>query len=102
MNDVGRTPFFNRSALAIWIAATFGAACVLPYVNELTPDMLRGASVKLGARVSVVIAISLVQSTITLGLLSFTGLWAARKLGLGSPLLDAWLTRRAAPSAARR
>jgi hypothetical protein len=103
MNDVGRAPFFNRTALAIWIAATFGAACVLPYVNALTPHMLRAASVKLGAPVSVVIAISLVQSAITLGLLSYTGLWAARRLGLGAPLLDAWLTRgAAAPSAARR
>jgi hypothetical protein len=76
MNDVGRTPFFNRSALAIWIAATLGAACVLPYVNALTPDTLRAASVKLGTPVSVVIAMSLVQSAITLGLVSYTGLWA--------------------------
>lgn len=103
MSDVGHAPFFTRSALAIWIAATLGAGCVLPYVNALTPDTLRNASVKLGAPVSVVIAISLVQSAITLGLLSYAGLWAARKLGLGAPFLDAWLTRgAAAPSAARR
>lgn len=103
MNPAGRAPFFSRSALVLWIAAVLGAACVLPYVNALTPDAFSAASAKLGVPVFVIVAIFLGQSAVMLGLMTYGGLWAARRLGLGAPLLDAWLTRgAAAPSADRR
>jgi membrane protease YdiL (CAAX protease family) len=88
--------FFSRSAVAIWIGAVFGVACVMPYVDALTPA-LREASAKKGIPFPALIALSIVQSAVTIGVMTFVGWWAARKIGLGAPLLDHWLERKDRP-----
>lgn len=80
--------FFSRTGFAIWLAASIGAACVLPYAIALAPQALEQASQKSGLPVNALIAISLLQSVVLLGAMTFTGLWAARKVGLGAPLLE--------------
>lgn len=81
--------FFSRTGLAIWIGATLGAACVLPYVDALTPALGQAAT-RLGLPVSLVALLSVFQSAVILAVITFSGLWAAGKLGLGTPWVDAW------------
>lgn len=82
--------FFSRTALYLWIGATIGAVCVLPFMNALLPYM-HVPHVHHGPPPIILVVLGVVQSAVTLGLITFTGLWAARKLGMGAPLLDAWL-----------
>ncbi|HEY6462636.1 MAG TPA: hypothetical protein VIY73_20850, partial [Polyangiaceae bacterium] len=89
-------PFRLRTAFALWIGATVGAVCVLPYVASLTPA-LEQAVARSHLPVPLLVALSVVQSAVTLGVLTFAGLWAAGKLGMGAPWLDAWTTRTEAP-----
>jgi hypothetical protein len=93
--------FSLRTALALWIAATIGAACVLPYLAFLTPALQQAAG-RLRVPVFVVILLSLAQSAVTLAVLTFAGLWAATKLGMGAPLLDHWLAGEPSPRDSRR
>lgn len=83
--------FFSRTAVVIWIGALLGATCVIPYVNYLTPGALETAAARYGIPIYLVILLSVLQNAIVLGFMSFTGMWAARRLNLGAPLLDAWL-----------
>ena len=83
--------FFSKTAVCLWLAAVFGATCLIPYMTTLTPEALNAASKQLGQSVSVIIALSILQSAILLGIVTFIGLWAARALGLGAPLIDAKL-----------
>ena len=85
----------HRSTLVIWLLAVGGAVAVIPYTNALSPGSLSAASQESGLSVNALLVISMVQSAVVLGLMSFAGLWAARKLGLGIPLIDAWLSRKA-------
>ena len=94
--------FFSRTGLCLWIGATIGAVCVLPYVKALLPQAFEAATELHGMPPFVLIALSIAQSAVLLGLTSFSGLWAARKLGLGAPVIDAWLERGAVPSDLRR
>jgi membrane protease YdiL (CAAX protease family) len=85
-----RRRFFSRTGFAIWIGASVGVACVLPYVEALTPALGQAAT-RLGLPVALVVLLSLLQSAAMLGVMTFSGLWAAGKLSLGAPWLDAWL-----------
>jgi hypothetical protein len=94
--------FFSRTGLCLWIGATIGAVCVLPYVHALFPQALQESVKQHGLPAFALIAISIGQSALLLGLMSFSGLWAARKLGMGAPVLDAWLAGDAMPYDLRR
>jgi hypothetical protein len=95
------TRVFSRTGFALWIGATLGAACVIPYVEALTPTLAQAAS-RLGVPTAVVVLLSIAQSAVMLAVMTFSGLWAARKLGLGAPVLDAWLYGHRAPPDLRR
>jgi len=94
--------FFSRTGLCLWIGATLGAVCALPYLHALFPQALRESVKQHGLPAFALVAISTGQSALLLGLMSFSGLWAARKLGMGAPVLDAWLAGDAAPYDLRR
>jgi hypothetical protein len=92
---------FSRTAVVLWVAAVIGTICVLPYVLALVP----GQAVKAGHVAlpkSALVALSIIQSAVLLGVMTFSGLWAARRLGMGAPFLDARLYRQAAPAGGRR
>jgi len=95
-----RQRFFTRTGLFLWLAGVFGAICVLPYVMALTPAVFDAASEQLGIPTSAMIGISIIQSALILGFATFTGLWAARKLGLGAPLVDALIRKEVLPHSA--
>lgn len=83
--------------IILWLASSLSVVAVLPYMTTLAPGVLDGAAQEMQISVSTVIVISLVQSSILLGVATFTGLWAARKLSLGAPLIDAMLNNRPLP-----
>jgi membrane protease YdiL (CAAX protease family) len=95
-------PFFTRTGLYLWLAGVFGAICVLPYAVELAPAAFDAAAQQLGIPTSAVIGISIAQSALLLAFATFTGLWAARKLGLGAPLVDALIRKEALPHSSGR
>lgn len=97
-----RQEFFTRTGLALWIAAFVGAICLFPYALALAPETLDRAAQQLELPIPAIIAISLLQSAFTLGFATFVGLWAARKLGLGAPLVDAILQHEISPYSVRR
>jgi len=83
--------FFSLTGFYLWLGSVFGAVCLLPYVHALTPEKFDEAAEQFDLAIPMVIALSLIQSAVLLKFVTFSGLWAARKLGLGAPLLDAVL-----------
>ena len=79
--------FFSATGIAIWVAGISGAVCVLPYMLALAPGRLEEAVTATQLPLSGLLLISIIQSAVVLGLMTFSGLWAARRLGLGAPLL---------------
>lgn len=94
----GRPRFFTRAGVVIWIGATLGTVAVLPYVLALAPAH---ATPRGGLSVPLLIA-SVAQSALFLAVMTFSGLWAASKLDLGAPVLDAWCRGESAPAGAGR
>ncbi len=88
---------FLKTALVLWILALCGMALVLPYALHIEAKVLAEAAARKGLEPAVLLAISLAQSAILFAIAAFAGLWAARKLGLGAPVIEAWLTRSALP-----
>jgi len=80
---------------AVWgLLAGLSAIAVMPYLMQLTPQTFENLRIPLPA----LIALQGVQALLLLGLLSLLGLRMGHRVGLGSPLLQAWLGRGAAPS----
>lgn len=79
---------------ALWgLLAGLSAMAVMPYLMQLTPQAFEGLRIPLPA----LVALQGLQAFILLGLLSLMGLRMGHRVGLGSPLLQAWLARRAVP-----
>jgi membrane protease YdiL (CAAX protease family) len=93
---IGQRAPLARTALALWLAALIGTACVLPYVLTLVPQIGQKSGHLPLSRPALVV-ISLVQSAVLLGVMTFCGLWAARRLGMGAPVVDAWVNGRPTP-----
>ncbi len=89
---------FLKTALVLWGSALCGVFLVLPYVTTLESRALAEAAVRSHLNVKALLAISLIQSAVLLAIAVVVGLWAARKLGLGTPLIDALLLRRPPPN----
>jgi hypothetical protein len=67
---------------------------VLPYVTTLENKALAAAALRTHLKVGELIAISVVQTAVLLAIAVILGQWAARKLGLGTPLIEALLAGR--------
>ena len=79
----------------VWgLLAGLSAVAVMPYLMQLTPQAFENLRIPLPA----LIVLQGVQALVLLGLLSLLGLRMGHRVGLGSPLLQAWLGRYAAPS----
>ena len=74
----------------------------MPYFLALAPGRLDEAAQELGFSVPVVLAISVGQSALVLAIMVFSGLWAAQRVGLGAPILDALLNGKPLPYDFRR
>jgi hypothetical protein len=88
---------FWLTAFVLWLLALCGVILVLPYVATLENKALAAAGSRAHLEVRELLAISVVQSAVIFGIAAVGGLWAASKLGLGTSLIAAVLTRRPAP-----
>jgi hypothetical protein len=88
---------FWRTAFILWVAALCGVFLVLPYVATLENEALAAAGSRTDLKVGELLAISVVQTAILLATAVILGQWAARKLGLGTPLIAALLAGRSVP-----
>src|SRR5262245_22701262 len=66
-------------------------------VSTLENEALAAAAARTHLDVRELLAISVAQTAVLLAIAVVVGQWAARKLGLGTPLIAALLTRRPAP-----
>ncbi|HEY4943464.1 MAG TPA: CPBP family intramembrane glutamic endopeptidase [Rhizomicrobium sp.] len=92
---------FLKTVLVLWVLALCGMLLVLPYVATLESKALAAAAARTHFGVSKLLALSVVQSAVLLAVAVLAGLWAARKLGLGTPLIAAFLTGGPAPPRTR-
>jgi hypothetical protein len=75
---------------------------VLPYVATLEHKVLAAAAARTHLPVATLLAISTAQTALLLAVAVGVGLWAARKLGLGTPLIGALIARRPLPEGTGR
>lgn len=81
---------------AVWgLLAALSAVALMPYLMQLMPETFEKLPVPLPAFVT----LQALQALLLIGLLSLLGLRMGRRVGLGSPLMQAWLGRTAPPDA---
>ena len=95
--QVQTNDLFLRTALVLWTLALCGVFLVLPYVATLENKALAAAAARTHLEVRNLLAFSVLQAALLLAVAVVVGQWAAWKLGLGTPLIVALLTRRPAP-----
>src|SRR5688572_10517690 len=83
-----------KTAVAWGLLAGLSAIAVMPYLMQLMPQAFENLRIPLPA----LIVLQGVQALVLLGLLSLLGLRMGHRVGLGSPLLRAWLGRYQPPS----
>ena len=88
---------FLRTALVLWTSALCGVFLVLPYLATLENKALAAAAARTHLEVRDLLAFSVLQAALLLAVAVVVGQWAAWKLGFGTPLIVALLTRRPAP-----
>ncbi|MET0289881.1 MAG: CPBP family intramembrane glutamic endopeptidase [Pseudoxanthomonas sp.] len=77
----------SKIALILGVLAGLSVAAVFPYMAELMPERFAALPLPLG----LVVLIQGLQSAVMIGLLAWLGLRMGHRVGLGSPLLHAWL-----------
>ncbi|WP_370573226.1 CPBP family intramembrane glutamic endopeptidase [Methanomethylovorans sp.] len=80
--------------LILLIACIFGTIAVLPYTLTLQGELLQNLPVPL----YVLLAAQLIQAIVLFGVAIFVGLYFAKKVGLGLPILGGWLEGRVVKS----
>jgi len=83
--------------LLVWALGIAGIVAVMPYVIELQGLALRQAAAKASMSVPTILALSAVQGAVLLGICSRIGIWAARRVCLSFPILDAIAARKSIP-----
>src|SRR5689334_2681637 len=88
METETRSPFL-RTALALWALGMIGGLAILPYLQSLL-----GQAIADGARLghvspTMLLAAQMAQLAVLLLIAALVGLWAARKVGLTTPLVGA-------------
>ena len=84
-------PFNWKLFLILWLAGTFGVIAVIPYSLTLQSEMLK--NLELPMPLPALLALQIVQGSIILGILTALGLLLANRIGLGAPILEAWLNK---------
>lgn len=88
---------FVRTALALWVLGLVGVAMISPYILEIEGPTLAAAAKSAHTTVDRLLIASLVQAGVLVGICTFLGLWAARAVGLRTPVLSALLTGQRLP-----
>jgi len=68
-------------------SGVFGFLALLPYLLTVQGDALAELPIPLPT----ILLLSLVQTTVLVGIAIFFGLFLGKKVGLGTPLLSEWL-----------
>ena len=76
-----------RLFFVLWIAAVLALFLVLPYALGMIPADVNAKLPPL----YILVPLQAAQSAIFLGLLTLAGLFFANRIGLGAPILEAWL-----------
>jgi hypothetical protein len=84
-------PFNWKLFLILWLAGVFGTIAVLPYVLTLQSETLK--NIELPISLPVLITLQVIQSAVILGILTALGLLLANRIGLGAPIIEAWLNK---------
>lgn len=82
-----------RSGLLLWMASVLAVVAVLPYVATIQGDQLLQAAQTTSLSVSTLYAVSVLQAAVLLAIAVALGSWAAQRLGLGAPVIDALAAR---------
>jgi len=91
---------FIKTALVLWVLGIIGGLLVLPYVTTLEAKAIAAAAARTHIDAKILLAMSMTQTAVLLAVAVLAGLWASRKLGLGTPLIAAALTGGSAPGKA--
>ncbi len=83
-----------RTWLILWMASLAGVIAVLPYLRELLEQALQEDAAASGISLEALLALQALQSAVLLALACWIGLWAARRIGLGAPIVEALAERR--------
>jgi hypothetical protein len=78
-----------KLALAWGVLAALSTAALMPYMAQLMPERFARLPVSLG----MLAAIQSVQALVFMGALAWLGLRMGHRVGLGSPLLRAWIVQ---------
>jgi membrane protease YdiL (CAAX protease family) len=71
----------------LWIASVLSSVAILPYALTMQTSALN--ALELPLPLPVIVTVQIVQNAILLAITIFSGLWLARRLGLGAPILEA-------------
>ncbi|MBC7879227.1 MAG: CPBP family intramembrane metalloprotease [Anaerolineales bacterium] len=75
-----------RVFFILWIASILGTIAVLPYALELQSSALE--QLDLPIPLPVLLAIQIIQSGLIFGVITFLGMVLAKRIGLGTPILE--------------
>ena len=96
MEKTARSPFW-RTSLALSVLGVIGVVLVVPYTEALLGPAIAAAARTAHIPAATMLAASLGQAAILLLIAIPIGLWAARRLGLTSPLVAALAAGRPLP-----
>jgi len=78
--------------LTLWIASVFSVVAIVPYILTLQADLLKDLPIPL----HILLPIQLFQNAVLFAAFVFVGLYLAKKVGFGAPILESLLERREA------
>ena len=73
----------------VWIAAVIGVVAIIPYTLTLQSGTLENLNLQISLPLLLVIQIT--QNAVMFGVLTALGLFFANRIGLGLPLVEAFL-----------
>ncbi len=76
--------------LVLWLASLMGIVAVLPYALTLQAPLLEKLPTPIP--LEIILVAQTVQSAILFGLATLIGLWLAKRIGLGAPILERFVT----------
>lgn len=86
-------PFNWKLFLILWLGATLSVAAVIPYTLTLQGAALQ--NIKPPIPLPALLTLQIVQNAVLFAVLIALGLFFAKRVGLGAPILEAWLNKEA-------
>jgi len=78
--------------LRLWVASVLSVLAIVPYILTTQADLLKDLPIPL----QILSPIRIVQSTVLFAVSVFVGLYLAKEIGFGAPILESLLYRRGA------